>query len=69
MSLQQYEEAFEQLKDLMTRAPLLAFSRHFLLETDASGDGLGAVLPQKLEDSTVHPIAYASCTPSPQEKL
>ena len=50
---QHCEEAFEQLKDLMTRAPLLAFidfSRDFLLKTDVSGDGLGAVLPQKLED-------------------
>ena len=68
---QQCEEAFEQLKDLMTRAPLLAFpdfSRDFLLETDASGDGLGAVLAQKLEDGTVHPIAYASRTLQPHER-
>lgn len=61
----QCEEAFEQLKDLMTRAPLLAhpdFSRNFLLETDASGEGLGAVLAQKLENGTVHPIVFASRT-------
>ncbi len=59
------EEAFERLKELMTGAPLLAypdFTRDFLLETDASGEGLGAVLAQRLEDGAVHPIAFASRT-------
>ena len=59
------QEAFESLKELLTRAPVLAFpdfSRDFLLETDASGVGLGAVLAQKGEDGTIRPIAFASRT-------
>ena len=32
----------------------------FILETDASTVGLGAVLSQMQDDGTVHPIAYAS---------
>ena len=65
------EEAFGRLKELMTGAPTLAFpdfARAFILETDASGEGLGAVLAQKLDDGAVHPIAYASRTLQPHER-
>ena len=44
-------------------APVLAFAdfkKPFLLETDASIEGLGAVLSQKQDDGRYHPIAYAS---------
>ena len=46
-------------------APVLAFpdfKKPFLLETDASGKGLGAVLSQKQDDGKYHPVAYASQT-------
>ena len=44
-------------------APVLAFAnfaKPFLLETDASGDGLGAVLQQKQADGKYHPVAFTS---------
>ena len=46
----------------MMGGPLLAFPdfrQSFLLETDAS---LGAVLSQKPEGGTIHPVAFASRT-------
>ena len=55
--------AFQELKLKCMTAPVLAFAdfhKPFLLETDVSGDGLGAVLSQKQEDGCYHPVAYAS---------
>ena len=57
-------EAFNRLKAACLQAPILAFpdfNKPFLLETDASGRGLGGVLSQKQADGRYHPIAYASC--------
>jgi len=54
-------DAFETLKAALTRAPFLAYlnlhcdAAPFVVQTDASADGLGAVLEQ---DNRV--IAYAS---------
>ena len=56
-------EAFDCLKAACLQASILAspdFDKPFLLETDASGKGLGAVLSQKQADGRYHPIAYAS---------
>ena len=56
-------EAFQQLKVKCMTAPVLVFAdftKPFLLETDASGDGLGAVLQQKQADGKYHPVAFAS---------
>ena len=67
------EQAFCRLKSLLTEAPILAYPRfggeeHFLLETDASGVGLGAVLSQEQSDGKYHPVAYASRSLQPNEK-
>ena len=56
-------EAFDRLKTACLQAPILAFpdfNKPFLLKTDASGRGLGAVLSQKQADGQYHPITYAS---------
>ena len=55
--------AFQELKMKCLTAPVLAFAdfkKPFLLETDASIEGLGAVLSQEQEDGHYHPVAYAS---------
>ena len=59
----QCQHSFGALKELLTSAPVLSFpqfDKPFILETDASGLGLGAVLAQRQEDRAVQPIAYAS---------
>ena len=46
------EKAFQQLKTLLTTAPLLifpSFDKEFILKTDASISGLGAVLAQQTD--------------------
>ena len=60
-----HQQAFERLKERLTAVPVLVypnFTMPFLLETDASRDGLGAVLAQRQLDGTMRPIAYASRT-------
>lgn len=58
----QCEEAFQELKKLLTTAPVLRhpdLTKPFFLWTDASEVGLGAVLEQE-KNGERHPIAYAS---------
>ena len=56
------QQAFEELKRKLTEAPVLAcpdFSKRFILQTDASNHGLGAVLLQEVNGEE-RVIAYAS---------
>ena len=66
-------QAFGKLKKALIHAPVLAYpqfnSTHpFILETDASTRGLGAVLAQQQDDGKVHPIAFASRSLTTAEK-
>ena len=63
--------AFNALKQACMSAPVLAFAdntKEFLLETDASKEGLGAVLSQKQADGQYHPAAYSSQALTAHEK-
>ena len=67
----EHQKAVDTLKVALTTAPVLGypdFNREFILETDASLRGLGAVLSQVDENGKVHVIAYASQTLIPSEK-
>ena len=68
---EQCQKAFEELKERLTSAPILAypdFKKEFRLETDASDFGIGAVLAQKDEEGKERVIAYASRTLSKPER-
>ena len=67
----EHQKAFDTLKLALTTAPVLGypnFDREFILETDASLRGLGAVLSQVDEEGKTHVIAYVSWTLRPSEK-
>ena len=59
----QCQEAFLELKQRLTSAPLLAlpdWSKPFIVDTDASDTGIGAVLSQEHANGEEHVISYAS---------
>lgn len=59
---EEHQKSFEDLKTALTTAPILGFPRYdlpFILETDSSESGLGAVLSQD-QDGQRKIIAYAS---------
>ena len=61
---EQCTTAFDQLKECLSSTPILAyadFTKPFTVYTDASNDGLGAVLAQN-QHGTERVIAYASRT-------
>ena len=64
-------EAFQALKQACMNTPVLAFTDYtedFLLETDASKEGLGAILSQKQADGWYHPVIYGSWALTAHEK-
>ena len=65
------KHAVWELKEKIQSALVLVFldfQKPFLLETDTSGEGLGAVLSQKQDDGRHHPIAFGSHTLTPSEQ-
>ncbi|KAG1282954.1 hypothetical protein G6F66_011024 [Rhizopus arrhizus] len=65
------QDSFEKLKRLMTTAPVLLhpkLDQSFVIETDASDFGVGAVLLQDDGKGTLHPLAYESKKLSPTER-
>ena len=64
-------EAVWMLKEKILTSPLLVFpnfTKPFLLETDASKEGLGAILSQKQDNGRFHPVAFGSHSLMPTEK-
>jgi hypothetical protein len=64
------QTAIDKLKEAISQPPVLRmadFSKPFVLQTDASGVALGAVLSQDV-DGFRQPIAYASRTLSVQDR-
>ena len=64
------EGAFQLLKEALCTEPVLRapdFAKPFVLHTDASGTGLGAVLAQVFDDEE-HPITYVSRKLLPHER-
>ena len=57
------QEAMDILKGKVQSVPVLVFpdfNKPFLLETDASKEGLGAVLSQNQSDGRYHPVTFES---------
>ena len=72
---QEQQAAFEELKDRLVSAPVLAYpdfspaAGPFILNTDASQYlGIGALLFQQQPDGTERVIAYGSCSLNGHEK-
>jgi len=65
------QSTFVKLKSLIMHPPILNhpdFSLPFILQTDASHDGIGAVLSQIDSNNQEHPVAFASRTLKPAER-
>ena len=65
------DKAFKELKKLLYTSPVLRnpdIARPFILQTDASDRGVGAVLSQKDDNREERPIGYFSETFLPQEE-
>eukprot|EP00117_Sycon_ciliatum_P015218 scpid18577/ scgid6200/ Retrotransposable element Tf2 155 kDa protein type 1 len=65
------QQAFEQIRNAMSTDAMLShfsMTKNVVLQVDASGFGLGAVLLQEDEDGFLRPVAYASRVLTAPEK-
>uniref|UniRef100_A0AAQ4RMY4 ribonuclease H n=1 Tax=Gasterosteus aculeatus aculeatus TaxID=481459 RepID=A0AAQ4RMY4_GASAC len=66
------DAAFRELKRRFTTAPILTLpdpARQFVVEVDASSEGIGAILSQRAEgDHKLHPCAFLSRRLTPAER-
>ena len=65
------QDVFDSLKEALSTAEVLGypdFSREFILETDASLNGLGAILSQQGKDGEICVITYACCSLCPSKR-
>ncbi|KAJ1152147.1 hypothetical protein NDU88_004924 [Pleurodeles waltl] len=65
------QKAFEELKQAMCTAPVLkspCYSKKFIVQTDASELGVGAVLSQLNSEGQDQPVAFISRRLTPREK-
>ena len=66
------QEAVDILKRKIQSVPILVFpdfDKPFLLKTDASKEGLGAMLSQKQEDGRYHAVIFGSCSLTPSKRI
>ncbi len=64
-------KAFEELKRILMSKPVVSspdFSKSFVLQTDASEVGVGAILSQADKEGLDHPVAYFSRKLLPRER-
>ena len=57
----EFDRAFNALKNSLASTPVLSspdLEKSFILQTDASNYGVGAVLSQTDEEGLDHPVAY-----------
>ena len=69
--MEEHLASFNVLKHAVTTAPVFSypdFSKEFVLKTDASLKGLGAVLSQVGDDGKSHVITYTSRSLYPSER-
>ncbi|GFS75321.1 retrovirus-related Pol polyprotein from transposon 17.6 [Trichonephila clavipes] len=61
--------AFNKLKDALTSAPVLAYpeiGKQFILDTDASHESIGAVLPQEIDGQERVIAFFSKCLSKPE---
>ena len=66
-----HQEAFDALKEALSTAPVLGypdFSREFILEIDASLNGLGTILSKQGKDRQICVIAYVTHSLCPSKR-